>query len=222
MIEPGDALKNPAAFILENTKLQSSPLVPEIRLHLAHEMLPLWKLSEAELDASGLPPPWWAFAWAGGQALARYILDNPDLVRKKRVLDFATGSGIVAIAAKMAGAATVRANDIDPVAIAATNLSAEANGVHVRLSAENLVGVPSHGWEVVLAGDICYEQPLAGEVEGWLKSLASGGALVLMGDPGRTHLPKTGLTRMAEYRVETTREFEDNDVRHTTVWQFDC
>lgn len=222
MIDPKNALDNPAGFILENTELQASPLVPEIRLHLAHEMIPLWELTEAELDASGLPPPWWAFAWAGGQALARYILDNPDLVRGKRVLDFATGSGIVAIAAKLAGAATVRANDIDPVAIAATTLNAEANTVHVRVSAENLVGVPSHGWEVILAGDICYEQPLAGEVETWLRSLSSGGALVLMGDPGRTHLPKTGLTRMAEYRVETTRELEDNDVRHTTVWRFDC
>lgn len=221
MIPPESALENPVSFILENTALQNSPLVPEIRLHLAHEMLPLWKLPEAELDASGLPPPYWAFAWAGGQALARYVLDNPDLVRGKRVLDFATGSGIVAIAAKLAGATTVRANDIDPIAIAATNLSAEANGVHVRLSAENLVGQPSHGWTVVLAGDICYEQPLAGEVEAWLRSLADGGALVLMGDPGRTHLPKAGLTKMAEYRVETTRELEDNDVRHTTVWKFD-
>lgn len=220
MILPERALDNPATFILENTVLQSSPLVPEIRLHLAHETLPLWKLSEAELDASGLAPPWWAFAWAGGQALARYVLDNPDLVRGKRVLDFATGSGIVAIAAKLAGAATVRANDIDPVAIAATQLSAEANGVHVRLSAENLVGQPSHGWEVVLAGDICYEQPLAGEVEAWLSGMAADSAVVLMGDPGRTHLPKTGLTKMAEYRVETTRALEDNDVRHTTVWKF--
>lgn len=220
MIPPEKALENPADFILENTALQCSPLVPEIRLHLAHEMLPLWTLTEEELGASGLPPPYWAFAWAGGQALARYILDNPELVKGERVLDFATGSGIVAIAAKLAGAASVRANDIDPVAIAATNLSAEANGVHVRLSAEDLVGQPSHGWTVVLAGDICYEQPLAGKVEAWLKSLAAGGALVLMGDPGRTHLPKTGLTKMAEYRVETTRELEDNDVRHTTVWKF--
>lgn len=221
MISPRDALDNPDRFILENTRMQTSPLVPEIRLHLAQEMLPLWKLTEAELDASGLPPPYWAFAWAGGQALARYVLDNPELVKGKSVLDFATGSGIVAVAAKLAGAATVRANDIDPLAITATRFNAEANDIHLRLSAENLVGKPGYGWEVVLAGDICYEQPLAGEVEAWLKSLAAKGALVLMGDPGRTHLPKDGLTRVAEYRVETTRELEDNDVRHTTVWRFD-
>lgn len=220
MILPKHAIEHPAEFILENTALQGTPLVPEIQLHLAHEMLPLWSLTEEELDTSGLPPPWWAFAWAGGQALARHILDNPGLVRGKRVLDFATGSGIVAIAAMKAGAASARANDIDPLAIAATQLNAEANGVYVRVSADDLVGQPSHGWTVVLAGDICYEQPLAGKVEGWLKSLA-GEALVLMGDPGRTHLPKTGMTRMAEYRVETTRELEDNDVRHTTVWQFE-
>ena len=220
MITPGRALDHPEAFILENTRLQSSPLVPEIQLHLADEMLPLWKLTEDELDASGLPPPWWAFAWAGGQALARHILDNPELVRGARVLDFATGSGIVAIAAMKAGAMSARANDIDPMAIAAARLNAEANGVYVRVSADNLVGQPSHGWTTVLAGDICYEQPLAGEVEAWLKSLA-GDALVLMGDPGRTYLPKAGMTRVAEYRVETTRELEDNDVRHTTVWRFE-
>lgn len=217
---PGPALDDPKAFVLENTRLQSSPLVPEIMLHLAHEMLPLWTLTEEELDASGLPPPWWAFAWAGGQALARHILDNPDLVRGKRVLDFATGSGIVAIAALKAGAMSVRANDIDPLAIAAVKLNAQANDVHVRVSVDNLVGEPSHGWTAVLAGDICYEQPLAGDVEAWLKSLA-GEALVLMGDPGRTHLPKTGMTRLADYRVETTRELEDSDVRRTTVWRID-
>lgn len=219
MIRPRDAILYPERFILENTVLQSSPLVPEIKLHLASEMLPLWSMTEEELDKAGLPPPYWAFAWAGGQALTRYILDHPDVVRGKRCLDFASGSGLCAIAAMKAGAMSARANDVDPLAITAAKLNAEANKALVWFNADNLVGEASHGWDVVLAGDICYEQPLAGEVEAWLKALATDGALVLLGDPGRTYLPKSGLEELAVYQVETTRELEDNDVRRTTVWR---
>lgn len=219
LIEPGKALQNPEQFVLENTVLQSSPLVPEIKLHLASEMLPLWQLTEEEINDSGLPPPFWAFAWAGGQALTRFILDRPSIVHGRRCLDFAAGSGICAIAAMKAGARSARANDIDPISIAATKLNSRANDVDVWLNPDDLVGRPSDGWDVVLAGDICYEQPLAGEVEAWLKALANQGALVLLGDPGRTHLPKSGLDELAVYQVETTRELEDNDVRRTTVWR---
>jgi predicted nicotinamide N-methyase len=219
VIEPRDALQNPHDFVLENTELQNSPLVPEISLHLAHEMLPLWTLTEAELDAAGLPSPYWAFAWAGGQALARFILDTPELVRGRCVLDFATGSGIVGLAAAKSGARRVLANDIDPVSLAACDLNAKANNVSLETNVEDLIGSGGCGWDVILAGDICYEQPLAGHVERWLKGLAAEGALVLMGDPGRTHLPKSGLEKLAEYKVETTRELEDNDVRRTLVWK---
>ena len=210
---------DPAAFAHTNTRLNDVPLVPEIKLFLAHEMVPIWQLTEEELSQSGLPPPFWAFAWAGGQALARYILDNPDLVRDKHVLDFASGSGIVAIAAAEAGARSVLAADIDPFAAAACALNAEANQVHIETTTENLVGHMDTSWDVILTGDICYEQPLAGEVEIWLRSHAAKGSLVLIGDPGRTYLPKSGLEQRAVYNVRTTRELEDMDVRRTCVWE---
>jgi len=219
MSETLSDLQDPIGFVRDNTVLQASPLVPEIKLHVADELVPIWHLTEEELDKSGLPPPFWAFAWAGGQALARYILDNPDHVRGKRVLDFATGSGIVAVAAKMAGAAHVEANDIDPFSCAATKLNAEANDVQVDVLPQNLIGCDNRGWEVILAGDICYEQPLAGRVEAWLRGLAKGGAEVLIGDPGRTYLPKQGMEKLVAYAVKTTRELEDTDVRNTSVWR---
>jgi predicted nicotinamide N-methyase len=196
--------------------LQASPLVPEISLHVADELVPIWHMTEEELGESGLPPPFWAFAWAGGQALARYILDNPDLVRGKHILDFAAGSGIVAIAAKMAGAAKVDANDIDPFSCAATHLNAIANDLDISILPDNLVGCDTKGWDVILAGDICYEQPLAGQVEAWLRGLAQDRADVLIGDPGRTYLPKQ---KLIAYAVKTTRELEDTDVRNTCVWR---
>jgi len=212
-------IADPARFVRENTRANTAPLIPEVTLHLADEMVPLWHLTEAELEATGLAPPFWAFAWAGGQAVTRYILDHPETVAGKRVLDFASGSGLGAIAAMQAGAAHVLASDVDPLACAATTMNAEANGVAVEVTTEDLVGQMDLAVDVILAGDICYEQPLAGQVEAWLKTLARTGKLVLLGDPGRTYLPRSGMEEVATYAVQTTRELEDSDVRRTTVWR---
>jgi predicted nicotinamide N-methyase len=206
-------------FIRKNTAVESPPLIPEITLHLASEIVPIWQATEAELADMGLPPPYWAFAWAGGQALARYVLDNPDVVAGKTVLDFASGSGLVAIAAMKAGAAHAIAADIDPYAEAAARLNADLNGVAVEPTTRDLIGTDGP-WDVVLAGDICYEQPLAARVAAWLRGLSDAGHTVLMGDPGRTYLPKEGLDWVVRYAVKTTRELEDTDVRNAVVWRF--
>ncbi len=210
---------NPSSFIQTHTELLDCPLVPEIKLHLASEIVPIWQLTEEELSEKGVPPPFWAFAWAGGQALARYILDHPNWVRGKSVLDFAAGSGIVAIAAAKAGAASVLAADIDPFAAAACTLNGAANGVHLDATDTDLLNTDDQSWDVILAGDICYEQPLAQQVEDWLHAHANKGTAVLIGDPGRTYLPKQNLSKLVSYAVKTTRELEDMDVRNTTVWQ---
>ena len=210
---------DPTEFIRANTAPARAPLIPEILLSLATEVVPLWQATEADLSELGLPPPYWAFAWAGGQAVARYILDNPEIVAGKRVLDFASGSGLVAIAAAQAGAASVAASDIDRYAVAAIALNAAANNVAISATERDLIG--EHGpWDVVLAGDICYERPLAGRVEAWLRALSEDGITVLMGDPGRTYLPKQGLEWVIRYAVKTTRELEDSDVRNAVVWRF--
>ncbi len=211
------------AFILENTRLQAPPHTPEMRLHLADEVTPIWRLTEDALAQIGLPPPFWAFAWAGGQALARYILDNPGIVAGKRVIDFASGSGLVAIAAMQAGAASVLAADIDVFCEAAIGLNAAANGVVVDFTAVDLLDAappigPPLGAEVLLAGDICYERPMAEAVMAWLARGRAAGASVLIGDPGRTYFPKDGLVKLAEYQVPTTRELEDMAVKRTCVW----
>jgi len=208
-----------ADFILANTAVESPPLIPEIKLHLASEMVPIWQATEEDLAAMGLPPPYWAFAWAGGQALARYTLDNPEIVAGKTVLDFASGSGLVAVAAAMAGAVRVTAADIDGYADAATRLNADLNGVSVETISKDIIG-RNDGWDVVLAGDICYEKPLAERVTRWLKDMSDGGTTVLMGDPGRTYLPKDGMEWVVRYAVKTTRELEDTDVRNAVVWRF--
>ena len=210
---------DPTEFIRANTAPARAPLIPEIRLSLATEMVPLWQATEADLSELGLPPPYWAFAWAGGQAVARYILDNPDIVAGKRVLDFASGSGLVAIAAAQAGAAQVTASDIDPYAVAAIALNATANDVTISATGNDLIGERG-AWDVVLAGDICYERPLADRVEAWLRALSENGVTVFMGDPGRTYLPKAGLEWVVRYAVKTTRELEDSDVRNAVVWRF--
>ncbi|WP_397399767.1 class I SAM-dependent methyltransferase [Phenylobacterium sp.] len=208
-----------SAFILENTRLQSPPHTPELRLHLADEITPIWKLTEEALLEIGLPPPYWAFAWAGGQALARYVLDNPDVVAGKAVVDFASGSGLVAIAAARAGAARVLAADIDGYCGEALALNARANGVVVGFTDIDLLDAPPPDWaDVILAGDICYEKPLAERVLAWLAQARHAGATVLIGDPGRSYFPRTGLTLLAEYQVETTRELEDMAVKRTCVW----
>jgi predicted nicotinamide N-methyase len=206
------------AFILENTRLQPPPHTPELQLHLADEITPIWRLTEEALAEIGLPPPFWAFAWAGGQALARYILDHPEIVAGKRVIDFASGSGLVAIAAMKAGAASVLAADIDVFCEAAIGVNADANGVAVDFTEVDLLNAPPPPADVLLAGDICYERPMAEAVMAWLALGRAAGATVLIGDPGRTYFPKEGLEKLAEYQVPTTRELEDMAVKRTSVW----
>jgi predicted nicotinamide N-methyase len=217
MIEPTPEARE--AFIAANTRLQRPPHTPEIQLHLADEITPIWRLTEEALEEIGLPPPFWAFAWAGGQALARYILDHREVVSGKRVLDFASGSGIVGIAAMLAGAAQAACADVDAFCGAALALNARANDVEAGYIADDLLEARPPAWaEVILAGDICYEKPLAERVLAWLRSARAAGATVLIGDPGRSYFPKTGLEKLAEYQVPTTRELEDMAVKKTAVW----
>ncbi len=208
-----------AGFIRAETRLLAVPHAPEISLHLADEATELWQKTEDELGEIGLPPPFWAFAWAGGQALARYILDHPHLVAGRNVLDFASGSGLVAIAAAKAGAARVEACDIDDFSGAAMVLNAEANGVVLAPRMENLIG-HDEGWAVVLAGDVSYERDMAQDVTGWLQTLARRGALVLIGDPGRAYLAREKLESLAEYRIAVTRSLEDCEIKKSQVWRF--
>jgi predicted nicotinamide N-methyase len=209
---------DPGSFIRRNTAIAAPPLVPEIRLHLADEITPLWQATEATLAQSGVPPPFWAFAWAGGQALARYLLDNRDLVAGKALLDFGAASGLVAMAAAKAGAAPVLAADIDPFAAAAIEVNAALNGVTVETTIRDLVGMLDPVWAVVAAGDVCYERATAERVVPWLRALAGRGVLVLIGDPGRAYLPASGLCERARYRVPTSRELEDRAFRDSIVW----
>ncbi len=208
-----------AAFIRANTRVLSVPLVPEISLHLAEESIPIWESTEEELGLVGLPPPFWAFAWAGGQALARHVLDNPASVRGRRVLDLAAGSGLVAIAAMLAGADSVVAADIDPFAGAAIRINAALAGVEVEVTDRDLLDAPPGAFETVLVGDLFYERPLAGRALHWLREAEARGSLVLIGDPGRSYLPRAELERIAEYRVPVTRELEDAEIKHTGVWR---
>ena len=207
-----------AAFVRSNTVLIAPPLVPEIRLYLASEITPLWQATEAVLERSNLPPPYWAFAWAGGQALARHLLDHPALVAAKRVLDIGAGSGLVAIAAALAGATAVTAAEIDAYAAAAIALNAAVNGVVVAVETADVIGA-APAWDVVLVGDMCYERPLAERLTAWLERCAEAGALVLLGDPGRTYLPRAGLTSVARYTVPTPLDLEDRTNRDTDVWR---
>jgi len=211
-------LEGRTAFILANTRRQAPPHTPELSLHLADEITPIWRMTEEALAEIGLPPPFWAFAWAGGQALARYILDNPHEVAGKQVVDFASGSGIVALAAMKAGAARVLAADIDGFCEAAIGLNARANAVAVAFTDINLLDAPAPIADVILAGDICYEKPLAAQVMAWLGAARDRGARVLIGDPGRSYFPREGLVKLAEYQVATTREIEDMEVKKTAVW----
>jgi predicted nicotinamide N-methyase len=212
---------NPLDFVLAETVIATPPLVPEIRLHLASEVVPLWQATETNLTERGLPPPYWAFAWPGGQALARHLLDHPDLVRGKRVLDFAAGSGLAAIAAAKAGAASAAAAEIDRFAIAAIGLNAKLNSVGLETIEADILG-QAGGWDVVLAGDVCYERPMAERVGQWLGRLAAGGTRVLMGDPGRNYLPTTGIREVARYQVPTSLDLEDRISRETIVWLWEA
>jgi len=205
-------------FIRANTALVSPPLVPEIKLHLATEVVPLWQLTEEELAAQGIPPPYWAFAWAGGQALSRYVLDHPDIVSGKSVLDFGSGSGLVAIAAAKAGAERVMAADIDDFAQATIKLNAATNAAIVSTTTADLIDSDGN-WRVILVGDMCYERPLAERLLLWLSDRARHGARVLLGDPGRSYFPKDGVQKLETYRVQTMRDLEDREIRETSVYE---
>jgi predicted nicotinamide N-methyase len=211
------ALSDPRGFILSNTRPGAPPHVPEITLYLADEAVPLWQATEEELGRQGLPPPFWAFAWAGGQALARYVLDNPGTVRGHTVLDLATGSGLVAIAAALAGASAVRGADIDGFALEAARLNAARAGVTLALTGADLIGQPVPE-EVILVGDLFYERDLADRLLAWLLEQARAGKQVLVGDPGRSYLPKAHLSELACYEVAVSRELEDSEVKRTRVW----
>jgi len=208
------------AFILENTRLQHPPHAPELSLYLADEITPIWRMTEEALGEMGLAPPFWAFAWAGGQAIARYVLDHPSEVTGRRVLDFASGSGLCAIAALRAGASTALAADIDPFCGAALSLNGEVNGIEAQFTDQNLLEADPPLVDVILAGDICYEKPLAQRVLAWLQTAHDRGTRVLIGDPGRSYFPREGLERLADYQVATTRELEDQEVKRTGVWTF--
>ena len=205
----------PEQFIATNAALIAPPLVPEIKLYLATEVVPLWRATEEELEKNGVPPPYWAFAWAGGQALARYILDNPDVVRGKRVLDIGAGSGLVGIAAARSGAAHVLAADIDGHAIAAIRLNAAANGHDIAVTQDDVIG-RSGDWDIILVGDLFYERPLAERLLAWLEPMDMP---ALLGDPGRNYFPKQGVEKLAAYSVQTTRDLEDREIRETGVYR---
>jgi predicted nicotinamide N-methyase len=211
------AAESAERFILDNTALIAPPHVPEVRLHLADEAHDLWTKTEEELAEIGLPPPFWAFAWAGGQGLARHILDHPEAVRGRTVLDFASGSGLVAIAAMQAGASHVLAADIDPFTATAIALNARANGVSLNATTDDLVG-QDRGWDVVLAGDVFYDRAFADRLIPWFDALRRRGATILVGDPGRSYLPVDRLELLATHQVPVTRALEDSEVKKTTVW----
>lgn len=219
---PGDAA-GAAAFVRAQTVLAPARLCPGIMLHLASELTPLWLKTEAWLEENNIPPPYWAFAWPGSEALAAHIAANPALVRGRHVLDFAAGSGLAAIAARQAGAARVTAADIDPLAVAAIALNAAANGCGddskraIERRCEDIVG-RDDGWHVVLCGDIFYEKLAVARILPWLRQLARQRP-VLIADPGRAYLPQEGLADLAVYEVPVSRELEDRDMRATRVCQ---
>ena len=207
------------AFIRAQTRLLPVPHAPEIQLYLADEATELWQKTEDDLGEIGLPPPFWAFAWAGGQGLARYVLDHPEVVKGRSVLDVASGSGLVAIAAAMAGASRIIANEIDEFALEAIPINASANGVEVEVRAGSLIGL-DEGWDVVLAGDISYERDMASAMTGWLEGIARRGATVLVGDPGRSYLARDRLVEIAAYQVAVSRALEDAEIKRAAVFRF--
>jgi predicted nicotinamide N-methyase len=207
-----------AAFIRSQTRLLHPSAVPELRLWLADSAVDLWQATEETLAAANLPPPYWAFAWPGGQALARYLLDHKPIVAGKRVIDLGAGSGLTSLAAVLAGAASVLAVDIDPFALAAIRLNAEANGLTVSTSDADLMAGPLTACDLLLIGDLCYEKPLADRVTVWARQQAQRGIPVLLADPGRAYLPDSGLLRLADYAIPTSLDLEDREERSTTIW----
>ncbi|MBY0337367.1 MAG: 50S ribosomal protein L11 methyltransferase [Acetobacteraceae bacterium] len=207
---------NPEAFIRAHTAPATAPLVPEIALLLASEITPIWRATEEWLRQANIEPPFWAFAWPGGQATARHLLDHPESVRGKRVLDFAAGCGIAAIAAAMSGAAGVEAAEIDPLALAACRMNAALNGVTLATPEGDMVGSDSR-WDIILCGDVCYEAPMTAHILPWLRRMAAAGTEVWLADPGRAYLPKDGLEPLATHAVPTTLELEDRTERVVTI-----
>lgn len=217
MSEPGRSQWG--TFIRANTKLLSPPLVPEIRLHLAEESLPIWQRTEEELGQMNVPPPYWAFAWAGGQAAARWLLDNPGLVAGKYVLDIGAGSGLTALAARKAGAERVLAADIDAIAIEAVGLNAEANALDVATTTGDLLAAPPGQFGVIIVGDMFYERELAASVLRFVEAAVVQGSVILIGDPQRSYFPRDRFEKVSEYQVPVTRELEDGEIKRTAVWR---
>ncbi|WP_422378523.1 class I SAM-dependent methyltransferase [Roseibium sp.] len=212
-------IEDPVAFIRRETRVKPVPHAEEIRLHLADEAMDLWQKTEEELGELGLPPPFWAFAWAGGQGLARYILDTPDLVRGKRVVDFACGSGLVGIAAMLAGASACHAVDIDPFALVATSLNAAENGVTLTIETADITEAAVPQADLVICGDVFYDRAMADRVLPFLDRLLEAGTDVLVGDPGRSYLPKDRLEELAAYTVPVVGALEDNEIKRTGVYR---
>ena len=212
---------DPVGFIRTQTQILPAAIVPEIPLHLATEVTPLWQMTEERLRQGDLPPPFWAFAWPGGQGMARYILDTPELVRGKRVIDFAAGCGIAAIAAMKAGAKSALAVDIDPLALEAIKLNAQNNQVVVSLSEGIELTNPYAKADVILAGDICYQQAMSVKLTRWLRLCVERGTSVYIADPGRAYVPQEGMVQVAGYDVPTSLDLEDREMRHVTVWRLE-
>jgi predicted nicotinamide N-methyase len=207
-------------YILEHTRLRPAPAVPELQLYLAEEIIPLWSSLDMEPGGEGTPPPFWAFAWAGGQALARYLLDRPHEVLGKRVLDFAAGSGICAIAAMKAGACEGTTVDIDPFSAEVIALNAVANGVRLTVRQCDLLQDEPPDIDLVIAGDVCYEELMAVRVLPWLRRVQAHGIRILIGDPGRAYFPMSDVMRLAEYDVPTSLDLEDSELKRTGVYTF--
>jgi len=208
-----------ANFVKANTELLAPPLVPEIVLHLAAESLPIWQKTEEQLGEMNVPPPYWAFAWAGGQAVARYMLDTPEICRGLPVLDLGAGSGISAIAAAKAGAGHVLAADIDVLALAAASLNGKANNVYIDVTGVDLLAHPSPRDGVLIVGDLFYERDLADRVLGFIDSAKLAGCTVYVGDPQRSYFPRDRFEKLIEYQVPVTRELEDAEIKRTAVWR---
>ena len=212
---------DPEGFIRQHLALERPAMVPEFRLWLATEYVPIWQATEAWMEQQNIDPPYWAFCWPGGQAIARYLLDNPGMVRGKRVIDFAAGSGVSSMAAARSGAASVTANDIDLLSLVAARLNAEANGLAFEVSADDWLAGTDRAPEadVVIAGDVCYEREMSVLALAWLRNHANAGRLVLLGDPGRNYFSAQGLEELARYEIPTSLQLENRGMRETVVWK---
>ncbi|MEU6236639.1 50S ribosomal protein L11 methyltransferase [Kitasatospora sp. NPDC047058] len=220
-VHPGVTALSDRSFVQRETRLTPVPFVPEVTLHMAEDAIALWETTEAERGESGLAPPFWAFAWAGGVGVARYVLDHPGLVAGRSVLDLAAGSGLVGIAAALRGARSVRAAEIDAYAVAAIGVNAEANGVRVEAAVADLLDGDGGPAEVVLAGDVFYERAMAARFLPFLERARARGAVVIVGDPGRAYLPRERFTALAAYDVPVVADLEDAALKTTTVWRLD-